>query len=165
MIRCFDWLAGLKGKFLGLDKKFYHGKYLFTIDWAHPETNILDTEHSEIPQEHKCAHILELTNGNYAAQPNNRILWHVNSYTTDDNWPDYKVQTTYWDAEDSNMVTEDSDKMFYEMKEKTTSDLLREGFEEEKKMYEEEEKNKRTYLKYKEYAHDLSFENDGNKND
>jgi hypothetical protein len=45
----FDWLAGLSGKFLGLDKKFYHGKYLFTIDWAHPETNILDTEHSEIP--------------------------------------------------------------------------------------------------------------------
>ena len=85
---------------------------------------------------------MELTNGNYAAQPNNRILWHVNSYTTDNSWPDYKVQTTYWDAEDSNMVTEDSDKMFYEMKEKTTSDLLREGFEEEKKMYEEEEKNK-----------------------
>jgi hypothetical protein len=42
-VTCFDWLAGLKGKFLGLDKKFYHGKYLFTIDWAHPETNILDT--------------------------------------------------------------------------------------------------------------------------
>ena len=50
--------------------------------------------------------------------PNNRILWHVNSYTTDDSWPDYKVQTTYWDAEDSGLVTEDSDKMFYEMEEK-----------------------------------------------
>ena len=36
----FDWLAGLKGKYLGLDKKFYHGEYLFTIDWCHPETNI-----------------------------------------------------------------------------------------------------------------------------
>ena len=36
-VTCFDWLDGLKGKFLGLDKKFYHGKYLFTIDWAHPE--------------------------------------------------------------------------------------------------------------------------------
>jgi hypothetical protein len=114
----FDWLAGLSGKFLGLDKKFYHGKYLFTIDWAHPETNILDTQHSEIPQEHKCAHILELTNGNFAAQPNNRILWHVNSFTTDTSWPDYKVQTTYWNAENSNMVTEDSDRMFYEMKKK-----------------------------------------------
>ena len=115
---CFDWLAGVKGKFLGLDKKFYHGKYLFTIDWAHPETNILDVEHSEIPQEHKCAHILELDNGNYAAQPNNRLLWHINSYTTDNSWPDYKVQNTYWDAEDSSMVTEDSDKMFYQMEKK-----------------------------------------------
>ena len=114
----FDWLAGINGKFLGLNKKFYHGHYLFTIDWAHPDTNILDVEHSEIPQEHKCAHILALDNGNFAGQPNNRILWHVNSYTTDDSWPDYKVQNTYWDAEDSSMVTEDSDKMFYEMKKK-----------------------------------------------
>ena len=93
-VHCFDFLAGIHGKFRGKDKKFYPGQYLFTIDWAHPETNILNTEHSEIPQEHKCAHILALDNGNYAAQPNNRILWHVNSYTTDTSWPDYKVQTT-----------------------------------------------------------------------
>jgi|TARA_R100001460_G_scaffold14654_7_gene32762 hypothetical protein len=117
-VHSFDWLAGLKGKYLGLDKKFYHGKYLFTLDWGHPEPNILDVEHSEIPQEHKCAHILALDNGNFAAQPNNRILWHVNSFTTDNSWPDYSVQTTIWDAEDSNMVTEDSNKMFYEMHEK-----------------------------------------------
>ena len=45
-VHCFDWLAGLKGKYLGLDKKFYHGNYLFTVDWAHPESNILDVEHS-----------------------------------------------------------------------------------------------------------------------
>ena len=34
------------------------GKYLFTVDFAHPESNILDTDHSEIPHEHKCAHII-----------------------------------------------------------------------------------------------------------
>ena len=119
----FDWLAGLNGKFLGLDKKFYQGQYLFTIDWAHPDTNILDVEHSEIPQEHKCAHILALDNGNYAAQPNNRILWHGNSFTTDTSWPDYMVQNTYWDAENSDMVTEDSDRMFYQMKEKDEPSL------------------------------------------
>jgi hypothetical protein len=117
-VHCFDWLAGINGKYLGKDKKFYHGQYLFTVDWAHPETNILDTEHSEIPQEHKCAHILALANGNYAAQPNNRILWHVNSYTTDTSWPDYTVQNTYWDVEGSDWVTEDSDKMFYEIEKK-----------------------------------------------
>jgi len=111
----FDFLLGNKGKYKGIDKKFYAGEYLFTIDWGHPETNILDTEHSEIPQEHKCAHILQLDNGNFAAQPNNRCLWHINSFTTDKSWPDYKVQNTYWDCESSNWVTEDSDKMFYEI--------------------------------------------------
>ena len=117
-VTCFDWLDGINGKYLGRDKKFYQGKYLFTIDWAHPDVNILDTEHSEIPQEHKCAHIMALKNGNYAAQPNNRIIWHVNSYTTENDWPDYKVQNTYWDAEDGNWVTEDSDRMFYNIEEK-----------------------------------------------
>ena len=112
-INQFDFLLGNKGKYIGKDKKFYHGEYLFTIDWAHPETNILDTEHSEIPQEHKCAHILQLDNGNFAAQPNNRILWDVSSYTTDNSWPDYKVQTTYWNVENKDWVTEDSDNFFY----------------------------------------------------
>jgi hypothetical protein len=117
-VHCFDWLDGINGKFLGKDKKFYKGQYLFTIDWAHPDTNILDVEHSEIPQEHKCAHIMQLENGNFAAQPNNRIIWHVNSYTTENEWPDYKVQTTYWDAEGGDWVTEDSDKMFYDIEDK-----------------------------------------------
>ena len=117
-VHCFDWLDGVKGKFLGLNKKFYHGKYLFTIDWAHPDVNILDVEHSEIPQEHKCAHILELDNGNFAAQPNNRILWHVANYTVSNDWPDYKVQTTYWSVEDKGWTTEDTDKMFYQIEEK-----------------------------------------------
>jgi len=120
-VHCFDFLAGVHGKFRGKDKKFYEGQYLFTIDWAHPETNILNTEHSEIPQEHKCAHILALANGNYAAQPNNRCLWHVNSYTTDNSWPDYKVQNTVWEVEGPDWVTEDSDKMFYELETDSTS--------------------------------------------
>ena len=59
-IHCFDFLDGCRGKYLGKDKKFYHGEYLFTIDWAHPENNILNTEHCEIPQEHKCGHFLAL---------------------------------------------------------------------------------------------------------
>jgi hypothetical protein len=116
-VHCFDWLAGISGKFKAKDKKFYKGQYLFTVDWAHPETNILNTEHSEIPQEHKCAHIIALDNGNYAAQPNNRIIWHVNSYTTDKTWPDYKVQNTVWEVEGPDWVTEDSDKMFYDIEE------------------------------------------------
>ena len=118
----FDFLLGNRGKYIGKDKKFLHGEYMFTIDWAHPETNILDTEHSEIPQEHKCAHILQLDNGNFAAQPNNRILWDVSSYTTDNSWPDYKVQTTYWNTENKDWVTEDSDNFFYDIEDKDKKD-------------------------------------------
>jgi hypothetical protein len=80
-----------------------------------PDSNILDVDHSEIPQEHKCAHILELSNGNYAAQPNNRILWNIPSYTTKINKPDYKVQTTYWNVENIDWKTDDTDRMFYDI--------------------------------------------------
>ena len=117
-VSTIDYLLGEKGRYLGLDKKFYAGEYLFTIDWAHPESNILDVEHSEIPDEHKCAHILALDNGNFAAQPNNRILWNVGSYTTDNSWPDYKVQSTTWNVENKGYVSEDSDKMFYNIEKK-----------------------------------------------
>ena len=56
-VTSWDILDGQSGKYIGKDKKWHHGKYLFTVDFAHPESNILDTDHSEIPHEHKCAHI------------------------------------------------------------------------------------------------------------
>ena len=87
-------LDGQHGKYIGKDKKWHPGSYLFTVDWAHPESNIVDTDHSEIPHEHKCAHILALDDGNYAAQPNNRIIWSIPSFTVKDEVPDWKVQTS-----------------------------------------------------------------------
>ena len=116
-VHCFSFLRGKRGKYFGKDKKNYPGEYLFTIDWGHPEGNILDTEHSEIPAEHKCAHILALDGGNYAAQPNNRILWDAPNYTTDNMVPDYMVQSTKWNVENKDWLTEDSKKMFYETEE------------------------------------------------
>ena len=117
-VTSWDILASISGKFIGKDKKWHHGRYLFTVDWGHPDSNILDTEHSEIPAEHKCAHILALDNGNYAAQPNNRILWDAPNYTTDREVPDYRVQTTRWNVENKDWLTEDSNKMFYKTEEK-----------------------------------------------
>jgi hypothetical protein len=114
-VTTFDFLIGQRCKYLGKEKKFYHGEYLFTVDWAHPESNILDTEHSEIPDQHKCAHILALDNGNFAAQPNNRILWDIPSFTTKPSVPDYKVQTTEWNVENKKFVTDDTDKFFYDI--------------------------------------------------
>ena len=106
-------------KFIGKDKKWHAGAYLFTVDWAHPESNILDTDHSEIPQEHKCAHIFALENGNYAAQPNNRLIWSIPSFTVKDEIPfDWKTQSSEWNVEDNRKwKTEDSDRFFYNIEE------------------------------------------------
>jgi len=118
-ITTFDILLGQSGKYLGKDKKWHHGTYLFTVDWAHPEGNIVDTDHSEIPHEHKCAHILALKNGNYAAQPNNRLIWNIPSFTVKDEIPyDWKTQTHDWTVEDTTKWrTEDSDRFFYGIEE------------------------------------------------
>ena len=115
-----DVLDGQSGKFIAKDKKWRAGAYLFTVDWAHPESNIVDTDHSEIPHEHKCAHIMALDEGNYAAQPNNRIIWSIPSFTVKDEVPtDWKVQTSDWNVEDSSKwKTEDTDKYFYSIEEK-----------------------------------------------
>ena len=117
-VHSFGYLTSQRGKYFGKDKNFYYGEYLFTIDWAHPESNILDTEHSEIPDQHKCGHVLALDNCNYAIQPNNRILWNISNFTFNSDIPDYNVQTTEWNVENKNWITEDSDKMFYEINKK-----------------------------------------------
>jgi hypothetical protein len=115
-VTVFDFLKGQRCKYFSKTKnKLYHGEYLFTVDWAHPESNILDTEHSEIPDQHKCGHVLALDNGNYAVMPNNRILWSIPSFTTSSSVPDYKVQTTIWNVENKGLITEDTDKFFYDI--------------------------------------------------
>ena len=112
-------LGAASGKYIGKDKKWHQGKYLFTIDWAHPDVNTIDSDHSEIPHEHKCAHIIALDDGNYAAQPNNRCIWDLPSFTVKDEIPDWKVQTNEWNVENTGLwKTEDTDKFFYELEEK-----------------------------------------------
>jgi len=118
-VTSYDILDGQSGRYFGKDKKLHPGAYLFTVDWAHPESNIVDTDHSEIPHEHKCAHVLALEDGNYAAQPNNRILWDIPSFTVKDEVPDWKVQTSEWNVEDTRKwKTEDTDRFFYNIEEK-----------------------------------------------
>ena len=115
-VTVFDFLKGQRCKYFSKTKnKLYHGEYLFTVDWAHPESNILDTEHSEIPDQHKCGHVLALDNGNYAVMPNNRILWSIPSFTTSSSVPDYKVQTTIWNVENKGLITDDTDNFFYDI--------------------------------------------------
>ena len=51
-----------------------YGEYMFTVDSAHPDFNILDTGFSEDIEDHKSYNFVKLDNGQFATQPNNRIL-------------------------------------------------------------------------------------------
>lgn len=96
---CFDYNLTVIQKpilncceFFGKDKKMHSGQYLFTIDNCHSESSTLDTGFSEYDPEHKSFSILELENGQFAAQPNNRIIWKDSSLiSATPKTPDFKV--------------------------------------------------------------------------
>ena len=76
------------------------GEYLFTIDNCHSERSTLDQNFSEHDPEHKSFNILQLKNGQFAAQPNNRIIWRDSSLTPDKLMtPDFKVCTQNYRVE------------------------------------------------------------------
>ena len=110
---------GERCKYLAPSKKWYYGKYLFTIDSCHADTNILNVSYSEVPEEHKSFNILELDNGHYAAQPNNRCLFYEKSMTPSKMLqPDFKVSTKYYSVEgESKWTAGDNTDYFYDLKE------------------------------------------------
>ena len=62
---------------------------------------------------------MSLSNRNYAAQPNNTCILDLPSFNVKDNIPDWKVQTSEWNVEDTGaQKTEDTDNFFYEIEEK-----------------------------------------------
>ena len=68
---------------------------------------------------------MALEDGNYAAQPNNRIIWSIPSFTVKDEVPDWKVQTSEWNVEDDRKwKAEDTDKYFYGIEEKNDEDKM-----------------------------------------
>ena len=98
---CFDYDITVIKKpllsrceYFGKDKKMYAGEYLFTLDNCHRDQNILNQNFSEHDPEHKSFNIIELDNGQFAAQPNNRIIWRDSSLTPENLLqPDFKVCT------------------------------------------------------------------------
>jgi hypothetical protein len=72
-VTTFYELAGCKMKYISRRKKKREGTYLFTIDWCGGDFNELNFGYSEKPDQHKCGHVIELDDGNYAIQPNNRL--------------------------------------------------------------------------------------------
>ena len=112
-------ISGVRCKYLAPSKKWYYGEYLFTIDNAHADTNILNVNYSEVPEEHKSFNILELDNGHFAAQPNNRVIFYDKSLTpAKPLQPDFKVSTEYYSVENKSKWTAgDDDNYHYNLKE------------------------------------------------
>ena len=85
------------------DRSKTPGCYLFTIDSCSSDPNEMDVSWSETPNEHKSFNIIKLDNGQFAAQPNNRILWKHQSQTLSTNLriPYFKFSTRTWICENS----------------------------------------------------------------
>jgi hypothetical protein len=98
-------------------KNKVNGKYMFTLDWHSPDINILDTGYSVNPGQHKCGHVIQREDGNFAIQPNNRLrLWDP-SYTTKkgENLIERLINETLWDVEDGDKwLTSDDDRYDYD---------------------------------------------------
>ena len=109
-----SYMGSMKCKYLAPSKKWYYGTYLFTIDSCHADSNILNVNYSEVPEEHKSFNILELDNGHYAAQPNNRVLFYDKSLTPSKTLqPDFKVSTKYYCVEDQSKWTAGDDSNYF----------------------------------------------------
>lgn len=97
------------------------GEYMFTLSWK-------NSPYAEQPSEggFKRAHIIKLDNGNYAAQPNNRIRWYEPSFITKPfpSRPDFKTNSHIWNAErgGSSVSTEDTNRYFYKVDDEQVKD-------------------------------------------
>ena len=104
---CFDYDITVIKKpllsrceFFGKDRRMHSGEYEFTIDNCHRDSSTLDTNFSEHDPEHKSFNIIKLDNGQFAAQPNNRVIWRDQSLVPEDTQrPDFKVCTQNYTVE------------------------------------------------------------------
>ena len=98
---CFDYDITVIKKpllsrceFFGKDRRMHPGEYVFTIDNSHRDTSTIDTNFSEHDPEHKSFNVIKLDNGQFAAQPNNRVIWRDSSLIPEKlERPDFKVCT------------------------------------------------------------------------
>jgi hypothetical protein len=91
----FDRLAESRVRVQLRDRSWEGGQYMFTLDW-HCSPDAEEAGDGG----HKCAHLIALDNGNFAAQPNNRIQWFCPAFVTPfTEKPDYLTNTAVWKVE------------------------------------------------------------------
>jgi hypothetical protein len=117
-VTVFEVLKNKKIEYTSRHKEKFTGTYLFTLDWASGDPNNTDHGFSEKPGQHKCGHVIHLDNGNYAIQPNNRIIVRDPSFTASYGKMliERKINTHEWSVENSpKWITENSDKYYYDI--------------------------------------------------
>lgn len=107
----YEYLDEMRVKTVLKDHSEHWGSYIMTFDWY-------DNPSSNEPTQYKCAHLIRLDNGNYALQPNNRLMWRDMSFTTKPfpERPDWLVDNKTWICEktsDSWLVDDKDDNIYY----------------------------------------------------
>jgi hypothetical protein len=111
-------LRNLGVKFLGKDKKWHHGRYLFTVDFCADGMDV-DTGFTEQAEEHKSFNFIRLENGQFACQPNNRCLWYDQSLIPAEvKFPDFQAAKDFYTVDGSRKWAAGDD-WFYGMEERT----------------------------------------------
>jgi len=115
-----DTLKGLRCGVYMKNKETVMGEYMFTIDSCSSNPNLINTTLSETPNEHKSYNVIKLDNGQFAAQPNNRMKWFDQSLISHETkFPDFKVSTHEFTCEKGEKWSSgDETNYFYEIKEK-----------------------------------------------
>ena len=114
-------LQSMKCKIKLKDGGWAFGEYMFTVDSAHPDFNVLDTGFSEDVEDHKSYNFVKLDNGQFAAQPNNKTLFYDASLTIPEfKKPDFKIATKIYSVEKNNKFSaRNNNDFFYDFKERT----------------------------------------------
>ena len=124
-VTVFHNLRQMRMTYADRHKNQHSGIYLMTFDWHSPEPNIINNGWSESPGQHKCGHLIQLDNGNYAIQPNNRVILKDPSFTTKLGAPviDRLLNNQLYGVEDADRwVTADNENYFYDVSAQPASD-------------------------------------------
>jgi len=111
-------LRNLGVKFLGKDKEWHFGRYMFTVDFCADGMDV-DTGFTEQAEEHKSFNFIQLDNGQFATQPNNRCLWYDQSLIpSETKFPDFQAAQKFWTV-DGTRKWSAGDDWFYSIEEKS----------------------------------------------
>jgi len=111
-------LKNMRCKYRTSSGAWNEGHYMFTVDMVHSDPNEINANWASLPAEHKSYNFIRLDNGQFAAQPNNRVLWLDEALVyKETKTPDFKVSTKEFSAESGRWKLGGEDSWDYEEQE------------------------------------------------